>query len=153
MGLAQFLPILSSLAAPVVMKRWGTGYTLILTSIVTSLFMLLIAFLANWYAASMGYIGVLLTLSIAAIARNLYSQEIVAPHWRTIMSAAYTLGLALGWASAAGVGGYLIAAFGYRALFLLGALAPTCAALLLWRYLRTGSGAEATPSARLGSAP
>ncbi len=63
-------------------------------------------------------------------------QEVVDPQWRTVMSVAFTVGIALGWASAAGLGGYLIAAFSYRSFFLLGALMATISGLLLWGYLR-----------------
>jgi MFS family permease len=148
MGIGQFLPIVSSLAAPLVMARWGTGRTIIMMGAVSSLFMFVMAYFANWGAASVGYIGVLLTISISAVARTLFSQEIVAPQWRTIMSAAFTIGLALGWASAAGFGGYLITAFGYRTLFLIGAMMALSSGLLLWGYLRMGTRAKASAPAR-----
>jgi predicted MFS family arabinose efflux permease len=153
MGLGQFLPILSSLAAPYVIGRWGAGRTIILTGVVGALFMLVLAFFTNWLAAAIGYIGVLLTISVAAIARNLFSQEIVAPQWRTVMSAAFTIGLALGWASAAGLGGYLIAAFGYRTLFSLGALMAAASGLLLWGYLRMGTRTKVEASVTLDTIP
>jgi MFS family permease len=153
MGLGQFLPIVSSLAAPLVMARWGTAGTIMLTGAVTSLFMVVLAFFAHWAAASIGYIGILLTISISAVARNLFSQEIVVPQWRTVMSAAFTVGLALGWASAAGLGGYLIAAYGYRTLFLLGAVLALASSLLLWGYMRVRARAQASASANLHPIP
>ncbi|MCC6453906.1 MAG: hypothetical protein IT328_03080 [Caldilineaceae bacterium] len=147
MGMGQFLPIVSSLAAPLMMARWGTGRTIVMMGLVSSVFMLVMAYFANWGAASVSYIGVLLTISISAVARTLFSQEIVAPQWRTTMSAAFTIGLALGWASAAGFGGYLIATFGYRTLFSLGAIMALMSGLLLWGYMRLGARTKATAPA------
>jgi predicted MFS family arabinose efflux permease len=91
MGIGQFLPVLSSLAAPLLMIRWGAGRTVVFTAIGSGILMLLLVLFVDWRAASIGYIGILLTISIAAVARGLYSQELVAPQWRTVMSAAFTL--------------------------------------------------------------
>jgi MFS family permease len=144
MGLGQVLPVVTSLMAPLLLDRWGAGRTIVFMGAVSGLFMLVLAYFGNWVAASVGYIGVLLTISVSAVARSLFSQEIVAPQWRTTMSAAFTIGLALGWASAAGFGGYLIATFGYRTLFSLGAITAFMSGLLLWGYLRLGTRTKAT---------
>lgn len=144
MGLGQFLPIISSLAAPQVMAYWGVGRTIVVMAALSSLFMLVLAYFANWGAASAGYVGVLFTISISSVARNIFSQELVAPRWRTIMSAAFTIGLALGWASAAGLGGYLITASGYRTLFFVGAMMALCSGMLLWGYLHVQTRVKAS---------
>ncbi len=151
MGIGQFLPILSSLAAPLLMERLGNARTMMLAGVMAALFMLVLAYFTNWMAASLGYIGFLLVLPIGGIARNLFSQEIVAVHWRTTMSAVFTMGIALGWSSAAGLGGYLITGFGYTALFIIGAVTAATAVVILWIYLHTRLKGGATST--IGAAP
>jgi predicted MFS family arabinose efflux permease len=73
-------------------------------------------------------------LAVNGPARNIFSQEIVAPRWRTTTSAIATIGLALGWSGAAAVGGYLSAQAGFRSLFLVGAVLALAAAGLLLGY-------------------
>jgi predicted MFS family arabinose efflux permease len=152
MGVGQFLPIITSLAAPSLMMRWGSGGTLGLAAALTSLCMLAMALLGDWGAAVVTYIGVLVSISIAAVARSLFTQEIVPAHWRTMMSVAFTTGLALGWATAAGLGGYVIAASGYRLLFALGAAMAATSALLVWLYLRSSRRHAAAVADRLPAA-
>ena len=78
-------------------------------------------------------------LAVNGPARNIFSQEIVLPRWRTTTSAIGTIGLALGWASTAAVGGYMIARAGFSGLFFLGAVLAFVAAILLLGYVRSRS--------------
>ena len=52
-----------------------------------------------------------------APARNIFSQEIVAAPWRTTGAAVLTIGMALGWATSAAGGGFLIGTVGFGGLF------------------------------------
>jgi MFS family permease len=139
MGLGLFLPILSLFAAGWMFDRVGTGQTIVWAGAVAGFFMLLLAFYPNWIAASAGYIGILVAMSVATVARSLFSQEIVSPQWRTYMSSAFTIGLTLGWSLAAGAGGYVITRFGYSYLFALGAILAVLSTILLGAYLRLAS--------------
>jgi predicted MFS family arabinose efflux permease len=153
MGIGQFLPVVTALAAPWFMDRWGTGNTIIITGMSAALFMLSLAISGHWTWASASYIGVLLIIPIAAVARGLFSQEVVAPQWRTLMSAVFTIGLAFGWASAAGAGGFIIARSGYGALFLAGAMMSMVSCVLVWSYFRMSKpvSAEVSTAARLSA--
>ena len=53
MGIGQFLPIVSSLAAPLVIAA-GDGTTIVAMGVVSSRFMFVMAYFANWGAASAG---------------------------------------------------------------------------------------------------
>jgi predicted MFS family arabinose efflux permease len=68
--------------------------------------------------------------------RNILSQEIVLPQWRPTTSALLTIGLALGWASTAALGGYLIARTGFSLLFLISTGLALAAVVVLWSYMR-----------------
>jgi predicted MFS family arabinose efflux permease len=89
---------------------------------------------AHWLPATLGYMGMMIALAVNGPARNIFSQEIVAPRWRTTTSAISTIGLALGWSSAAAVGGYMSAQAGFRSLFLVSAVLAFAAAALLLGY-------------------
>ena len=134
-----------ALVAPQLLKRWGTPRTLTLVSAGICLSMLVLATLPHRAPATIGFIGVMAMAAMGGPARNIFSQEVVPPRWRTTMSAITTIGLALGWASTAAVGGYLIAYVGFGSLFALAGLLAFIAALLLANYVhaikaRGGSG-------------
>ena len=137
-GIGQLVPVLSSLATPSVMKRWGAGRAVAFAGFASAFSMLLLALVAHWSVASLGYIGIMAAISVGAISRNIYSQEAVASRFRTTMSAAVGIGLAFGWSAAAALGGYVITGWGYSSLFMLGAAAALASALLLLGYLRLG---------------
>jgi hypothetical protein len=156
MGTAQLLPIGVALALPLLLARWGTGYTLL--GGIVALAACLIPFalgaqmgmqagspasLAVWLISGT-YLAVAATLTVLGTARDMFGQEIVIPRWRTSSQGAAMLGLAFGLSVAGVVGGALIEALSFGALYLAGALAVLTAAGLLLGYLqraaRRGSG-------------
>jgi len=54
-----------------------------------------VAAAAVWSAAGLGFMGVMMMAAIHAPARNVLSQELVIPRWRTTTSAILTIGMAL----------------------------------------------------------
>ncbi len=96
--------------------------------------MLPLALIPHWFPATIGFIGVLFMSAMNGPLRNVFSQEIVRPEWRTTTSALLTIGLAVGWASTAALGGYLIARAGFSTLFFITAGLALAAVLLLWAY-------------------
>lgn len=131
MGFGQLLPAGVALLAPLFIARWGTRTTIGLAAIGVAVCLLLLAFIPQWVVASLSFLGVLVMVSIGSPVRNMFSQEIVLPHWRSTTSAIIIIGLALGWAFIATVGGYVIAAFGFSTLFLVGMLPSLVAVFLL----------------------
>ena len=78
---------------------------------------------------------------------RVYSQEIVAPAWRPVMSGAALMAVGLSTAAMSLGGGYAIAALGYRSIFLAGAGLTAVGALLFWAYFSTPCGELAHPPA------
>jgi hypothetical protein len=120
MGFGQLLPILFLLATPLALKRWKTATALGLAAVLSFLFMLLLA-VPSWGAAAAAYIGVMGSIAMANTIRNIFSQEIVIPRWRTISSAITIVGMAVGWGSSAWIGGALVKSAGFQGVFILGA--------------------------------
>ena len=136
MGTAQLLPILAALSTPLLMQRWGTGYTLVAATLGIGLFLLPLAAVPQLWAASLAFMGIMGTITVISASRDLFGQEIVVVRWRTTAQAVAMIGLALGWAAAGAMGGYLIETVGFGAMFFIGAVSAGLSALLLIRLLR-----------------
>jgi MFS family permease len=139
MGLGQLLPVFVALATPFFLARWGTKLTLLAATVTMAVLVVPLASIPHWAVATLGFMGVGATIAVIGTARNIFSQEIVVPQWRTTTSAIATIGLALGWAIASSAGGYIIARFSYSGLFFIGAGLAFTAAILLWNYRRLQS--------------
>jgi MFS family permease len=133
-GLSQLLSLIPTLVAPRLLGRWGTPRVLTASIIGIGVTMVPLVLFSDSLSATLGYLGMMLILAVNGPARSLFSQEMVAPRWRTTTSAIATIGLALGWSGAGAAGGYLSAAAGYRSLFLVGAVMAFAAAALLLGY-------------------
>jgi hypothetical protein len=147
MGAAQLLPILVALPLPLMLTRWGPGYTLLggIVALAACLVPLALgsqlgmqagspAVLAAWLIGA-AYLATVATLAVIRASRNMFGQQIVSPRWRTSSQGAAMLGLAFGLSAAGVVGGTLIEVFGFGALFFAGAAAALAAAGLLLGYL------------------
>jgi hypothetical protein len=149
-GVGQLLPVFMALAAPKLLGRWGAPLVVALTGAGAGLASLPLAIFAHWVPASLGFVGLLGMLAINGPSRNIFSQEIVTPRWRTTTSAIATVGQGLGWASTAMAGGYLIPRIGFGGLFWMSALLSFMAAILMWGYIRGRSNRGAShPAWRL----
>lgn len=135
-GIAQMLPIVSSLLTPSILKRWGGTRAMIAMSFANALCFLAMAFLLAWLAASASYIVFISIAPIANVVRTVFSQESVDAQWRTVMSTATNIGIVLSQALFTALGGFLIAGYGYRSLFLSGAMMALISAFIAWIYLR-----------------
>jgi predicted MFS family arabinose efflux permease len=136
-ALAQVLPILSTLAAPWLLARWGVSRSMMAVGLANAASLLFIALISTQAAAATGYIVFMAVVPIAAVVAVVFSQEIVEARWRTVASMAYTIGLAFGLGTYAGLGGILITRFGYSALFFTGAFLALLMVALIWGYLRS----------------
>ena len=126
------MSFLALLAVPRLLARAGATLTLVLASLGLAAALVLLAAVPTLEFAALGFLGVMTMSAVAWPPRNLFSQEVVAPQWRTTTSAILTVGLGMGWASTAAIGGYLIRSLGFGGLFLVSAaLAVASVALLL----------------------
>jgi MFS family permease len=149
MGVAQLLPIGVALTLPLILKKLGTGYTLVTAVLGVSVFLLPLAAGAALWAASAAYMGVIAMTTLTGASRDLLGQELVAPRWRTTIQSAVIIGLALGWAAIGFVGGWLIDTVGFGAMFLAGVICALISAGMLVAFLRArrAGGNAAQPAA------
>ncbi len=104
MGMAQLLPIGAAFALPLLMKRWGTGYTLMAGFLGAGIVLIFLSAIPAVWVAAAAYMGIVAMFTISNTSRDMLGQEIVLPRWRTSSQGAATIGMALGW-SAGGIGG------------------------------------------------
>jgi MFS family permease len=135
-GIASLLPVVMALAAAPVMKRIGGGATFGLSSAGLGIFLAIMAVVPTMLASALSRMGTGAMNAIGGAARNVFSQDIVAPRFWAVSSAVSTVGLALGWALAAAAGGALIRLVGFGGLFLLSGLCALVAAMLTFGFLR-----------------
>jgi predicted MFS family arabinose efflux permease len=152
-GIAQMLPIVSTLLVPSLLKRLGATWAMIATSIANALCFLAMAFILGWLAASASYIVFLSISPIANVVRTVFSQESVDAQWRTVVSTVTNIGIVLSQALFTALGGFLIAGYGYRSLFLSGAMMALISALIAWIYLRIDKRQNAFDATLVSPAP
>ncbi len=153
MGVAQILPIVAALALPLALTRWGAGYTLGAGLLVMAACLAPLATTPQIWIAAAAYMGAMASFTIVGAGRDLFGQEMVLPRWRTSSQAVAIFGLAMGNAVAAVLGGLLIVAAGFGALYLFGMSAAVVAAGLLFVYLYTRGRRRAQYAAKGSEAP
>jgi len=132
---AQLLAVPSALLAPTLVHRWGKERIILWGTFGVALSLLPMAFIADWRAIAVGMLGILVLTSVSRGPLMIYMQEVVDPQWRPLVAGATTMTFGLSWFTTALSGGYIIAAFGYRELFLFGALLNVAGGFLLWGFL------------------
>lgn len=104
-------------------------------------------------AAAEGFLLIGLLTNFSSTARNIYSQEIVKPRWRTTVNAVVIICLAVSVGVAGMVGGKFIPMIGFRGMFSIGAALALLSVLLFFagqvRFSRRPPVAKQEPSATL----
>jgi MFS family permease len=120
-GAGATLAAVVALSAPLSITRYGARRTYELCLGGAALCLGALALIPRPAAAALGYGALLSAIAVLASTRNMLSQEIVPPRRGPQAGAALTVGVALGWSGMAALGGYIVEAFGYSALFACGA--------------------------------
>ena len=144
-GIAQFFSILGAFSAPFLLRRLGAPRVILFATAASGSVLVLLAAAQMTWVASSAYITVILLSAVATAARTIMSQALVSGHWRIIIAGVTTVGLGLGWASSAAVGGALVNAFGFSTYFYIAAGLALLAAALLGVFLYAKRPAPARP--------
>ncbi|MBL7198829.1 MAG: MFS transporter [Anaerolineae bacterium] len=136
-GAGQFVAILAPLLTPRLAARRSNGWTLMMTALGLAVSLVPMALIQHWAAAGLGRLGVLVFSAIWLPALQVFQMELVDPEWRPMAYGAISMAMGLGFGSLSLVGGYVVAAWGYRTLFLMGAGLVTAGAGVMWGILRS----------------
>jgi MFS family permease len=146
-GAGQLLSVPAALLAPLLVARWGSHRTISLGTLGMAACLVPLALASHWSVAGLGLIcsSALFSVSVGPI--RLFSQQLVAPRWRPTMASVFMLGAGATFAGMALAAGYMIAAVGYRPLFLLAAGLAASGAILFWIIFRVPRGEFARQAA------
>jgi MFS family permease len=139
-AMGQFISVPAALAAPLGAERWGNGRMVSWGTAGVALSMLPLALIPQWGAAGVGFVGAISMFSVSTGPIRVYSQDLVTRRWWGVMSGAVMMGSGLGIAVMTLIGGYAVAALGYRFLFLVGAGLVMAGAVIFWAYFRVPRG-------------
>ena len=149
MAIGQVVAGPAALIAPQLVARNGKVRTVCFATGGIALSLVIMAFAPHWAGVSIGFIGVLGMLSVSRAITNVIYMEIVPDDWRSLTSGVTSSAMGIGFASMAYGGGFVITAFGYKTLFLIGACAVTFSTALFWFYFRTPRGEYAREEVRI----
>jgi len=144
-GVGQLAAMLTPLLNPRLARHRGDGWTLMVTALCTGVSLLPLALIPHWTAAAVGRLGVLALSAMWMPALHVYQMERIETRWRSLAYGAVSMAMGFSFGSASLAGGYIIAAAGYRTLFLLGAGLSTAGAVLMWAILRRQDALRKTP--------
>ena len=143
----QAIAIVMPLLMPRLAKRRSSGWVLVMATMGIALSLLPLGLIPHWTGAAGGRIGVLIFSAIQMPAMQVLQMELVDAGWRSLAYGAGSMAMSFGFGLMSLAGGYIIAATGYRSLFLIGAGICAVAALWLSGVLACKRGAAAVEDA------
>jgi MFS family permease len=135
-SVVQVAAIIASLLTPRVMARYNNGGTLLITTVGVAVSLLPMGLVPHWMAAGIGRIGYQVASAMWIPVLQVFQMELVDSEWRALTYGVTSMAMGFGFGSMSLVGGYIIAAIGYRNVFLLGAALDLIAAVVLWGVLK-----------------
>lgn len=137
---------LAALFAPFAIGRFGKTRTIVWSMAGMALAFAPLILIAHWLAVGIGFVVMMALVSLSAPVYSFFSQESVAPSWRTAIASAMSMALGIGIAIVAYGGGFIIMGSGYPMLFIAGGMMAVAGALIFSVYFRTPRGALAAPT-------
>jgi MFS family permease len=135
LAVSQLVAAPAALAAPSLADRYGPGPVFAIASALMALCLLPLALIPSWFAASAGFLGVMVMAAVARPVLTVLQMELVAPRWRPAMSGAGSTAAGASLAAVGFGGGLVIAELGYSALYMLGGGLTLAGALVFWLTL------------------
>jgi MFS family permease len=133
---ARLLGVPAALTTSTLTARFGNRAVVIAASLGTALSILPVALIPHWGAAGLSFIGVVAISWIRYASSLVYFLELVPPTRRAMVSGVTEMAAGITFTVLTFGGGYAIALFGYRSLFLAGAMLTGLSALVFWRVFR-----------------
>ncbi len=135
-SVVQVVAIVASLLTPRMMARYSNGGALLITTVGSALGLLPLGLVPHWTAAGIGRIGYQIATAMWIPVLQVFQMELVDAEWRALTYGITSMAMGLGFGTLSLAGGYIIAALGYRSVFLIGAGLEIVAAVVLWAILR-----------------
>ena len=136
-GAGQFAAVLTPLLASRLTAHHREGWVLMATSLGTALGLLPMALIPHWAAVSLGNFSIYAMSGIWMPTIQIFQMEMVDDRWRSLAYGAVVMWMGLSFGSVSLAGGYIIAATGYRSVFLIGVALSAAGAALMLGMLRS----------------
>jgi predicted MFS family arabinose efflux permease len=132
-GAGQFAAMFAPLLVPTLAQRYNNRWTLSMATVGMAVSLAPLVLFAHWLAAGLGRLGMMALEAMWLPALQVFQMETVAARWRSLSYGIVSMMMALAFASVSLAGGYIIAAWGYRPLFLMGIVTSLMGAALMSR--------------------
>jgi predicted MFS family arabinose efflux permease len=129
----MLLAVVGSLSSARLARRRGSGRMMVFASLGMAGSLLLMGVLERGAAVGMGTIAVLALAGVWMPSFQVYQMGMVNLEGRSVVAGVCSTAVSFGFASMSFVGGRIVAGWGYRWLFLLGAICAILSATLAWR--------------------
>lgn len=130
-GAGQFAAMFAPLLVPMLAQRHSNRWTLSMTTLGMAVSLAPLVLFAHWAAAGLGRLGMMALEAMWLPALQVLQMETVTARWRSLSYGIVSMMMALAFASVSLAGGYIIAAWGYRTLFLIGVVSSMAGAGLM----------------------
>jgi len=132
-SIGTFLAVVGALVGPRLIGGRSSGFGMLIASLGMTASLLLIGLFDHWLAAGIGTIGALALMGLWTLAYQVLQMEMAAPSQRSLVAGIGWMGMSSGFTLMSFGGGQIVAAYGYRPMFLLGAALTAASATVMWR--------------------
>ncbi len=140
---AQLMAVPAALSMPFLVARWGHANVYFCSLIGGALSLGLMVLVPHWGPAALGRLSTAVFISINRPVFSAFHQSLVQSRWRSTMSGSTMTAFGISSAAIALGVGYLVAAWSYKALFLLGAALTALGAVVFRLFFRKPRGEHA----------
>jgi len=135
-SIGTLLAVVGSLAGPRLIGPRGSGFGMVIASVGLTVSLLLMGLFDNRVAAGLGTIGTLALMGLWTLAYQVLQMEMAEPAQRSLVAGVGWMGMSSGFTLMSFGGGQIVAAYGYRPMYLLGAALSAASATMMWRMTR-----------------
>ncbi len=139
-GVGLLIAIPASLSMPLIAARLKKHGTILAAMITFALCLVVLGLLRHWLAALLAFAVLRAAFAVHSASYTVYSQEIVEPRRREVMSGSVLMAAGLGIGIISITGGFIIRSFDYRTLFLAAAGLVLVGAAIFGVYFRRPRG-------------
>ncbi len=130
------LGVLSALSSSRLARGRSSGHVMIIASVALAGGLLIMGTIANPTAAALGTVAQFILSALFVPAYQVLQMETADPEWRWLVAGSCNMAMSLGFGTISLSGGYIVAAVGYRRVFLLGMVFAVASAAVMWSTLR-----------------
>lgn len=131
-SVGMFLAAVAALSTSRLSQNRGGSFVMMVASLALGLSQLQMGLWPHPAAAGLGLVGMFALAAMWVPAYQVLQMEMVGPEWRSLVAGAGSMAMSLGFGMVSFGGGYVIAALGYRQVFLIGAAMALLSGVLLW---------------------